>query len=420
MSAPTSSPPVRRKGWFALPLSIKIIIALVIGGLAGTLWGPEAAVLKPVSDVVLGFLKLLATPLILLAVMRALMQSNVGGRKAGKLLWILMSNTVVAILVGILVANVLQPGSHFKPDVATKVIDKKPYNLLDDLLTRIPTDIVSPLLKNEILGIIVLAVVFGLAFRKVKQSNDPSIQSGLSTIENLMNAIYAAVMVMLHWVFELVPIMVLAVVTRTVGEKGFHPFVTLLWFALAVISALLIMACFYLFRLRLQSWVRPVAFLRGAKDALAMAFSTASSAATLPVTFESATKSIGVSEENASLGIMVGGTFNHDGTALYEAMAALFISQFLGLNLGFEQQFTVVIMSVVASVGAAGIPEAGLVTMLAVFTAVKLPTEYIAFLLPLDWFLDRCRTTINVMGDLSSTCILDGKVRPVAIEMTSD
>jgi DAACS family dicarboxylate/amino acid:cation (Na+ or H+) symporter len=109
------------------------------------------------------------------------------------------------------------------------------------------------------------------------------------------------------------------------------------------------------------------------------------------------------------MGIMVGGTFNHDGTALYEAMAALFVGQALGMHLGLGHQIVVVFMSIIASVGAAGIPEAGLVTMLAVFSAVHLPAEYVPLLLPLDWFLDRCRTAMNVMGDLTVTCLLDGK-----------
>jgi Na+/H+-dicarboxylate symporter len=111
------------------------------------------------------------------------------------------------------------------------------------------------------------------------------------------------------------------------------------------------------------------------------------------------------------MGSLVGANFNNDGTALYEAMSALFISQMIGQNLGLEQQLLVVLTSVVASVGAAGIPEAGLVTMTLVFNAVGLPTEYIAILLTVDWFLDRCRTAINVMGDMNVSCLLDGKVR---------
>jgi DAACS family dicarboxylate/amino acid:cation (Na+ or H+) symporter len=180
---------------------------------------------------------------------------------------------------------------------------------------------------------------------------------------------------------------------------------------IAVLLALALQAGFYLTRLRFGSWVRPGRFLSSASDALVMAFSTASSAATLPVTYASVKDGMKVREESAGLGVMVGGTFNHDGTALYEAMAALFIGQALGQHLGLGQQVLVVLMSILASVGAAGIPEAGLVTMLAVFSAVHLPTEYIPLLLPLDWFLDRCRTAINVMGDMTVTCLLDGKTQ---------
>jgi Na+/H+-dicarboxylate symporter len=136
---------------------------------------------------------------------------------------------------------------------------------------------------------------------------------------------------------------------------------------------------------------------------------------TMPVTFEGL-RQVGLREESASLGALVGSNFNNDGTALYEAMAALFVSQMLatqglGAELTLLQQLSVVVTSVVASVGAAGIPEAGLVTMTLVFHAVGLPVEYIALLLPVDWFLDRCRTVINVMGDMNVSCMLDGRVR---------
>src|ERR1043165_5806144 len=117
------------------------------------------------------------------------------------------------------------------------------------------------------------------------------------------------------------------------------------------------------------------------------------------------------SEESAAMGALVGSNFNNDGTALYEAMAALFVAQLLSLHLSLVQQLTIVLTSIVASVGAAGIPEAGLVTMTLVFSAVKLPIEYIALLLTVDWFLDRCRTMINVLGDMTVACLLDGKVR---------
>jgi DAACS family dicarboxylate/amino acid:cation (Na+ or H+) symporter len=182
-------------------------------------------------------------------------------------------------------------------------------------------------------------------------------------------------------------------------------------FVVAVILALLLQAAYYLTRIRFGSWVRPRQLLAGIRDALVMAFSTASSTMTMPVTFDRLRTRVGLRERSASLGALVGSNFNNDGTALYEAMAALFIAQLLGIELSLGDQVLVVLTSVVASVGAAGIPEAGLVTMTLVFTAVRLPTEYIALLLSVDWFLDRCRTAINVLGDVNVACLLDGKER---------
>jgi Na+/H+-dicarboxylate symporter len=176
-----------------------------------------------------------------------------------------------------------------------------------------------------------------------------------------------------------------------------------------VLLALAVQALYYLLRIRFGSWVRPMKLLAATSDALVMAFSTASSTITMPITYDRLRTRVGLREQSASLGALVGSNFNNDGTALYEAMAALFVAQMLGIELTLGQQVMVVLTSVVASVGAAGIPEAGLVTMTLVFTAVNLPTEYIALLLTVDWFLDRCRTMINVLGDMNVACLLEGQ-----------
>jgi len=213
----------------------------------------------------------------------------------------------------------------------------------------------------------------------------------------------------LHWIIALVPLAVLCKVAFVVGTQGFRPFVALGWFIVAVLVALALQSIYYLTQVKLWSWVPPIRLVRGTRDALAMAFSTASSTVTMPVTYACLREKVGLRQESASLGALVGSNFNNDGTALYEAMAALFVAQMTGVDLSFTQQAMVVVTSVVASVGAAGIPEAGLVTMTLVFSAVHLPTGYIALLLPVDWFLDRCRTAINVMGDMNVSCILDGR-----------
>ena len=136
----------------------------------------------------------------------------------------------------------------------------------------------------------------------------------------------------------------------------------------------------------------------------------------MPVTYACLKEKVGVREKSASLGALVGANFNNDGTALYEAMAALFVAQMIGMDLTMIQQLTVVFTSILASVGAAGIPEAGIVTMTLVFTAVGLDVSKIPILLTVDWFLDRCRTMINVLGDVNVACLLDGKTQETSGE----
>jgi Na+/H+-dicarboxylate symporter len=218
-------------------------------------------------------------------------------------------------------------------------------------------------------------------------------------------------LVVLHWIIQLVPIGVFAIVAKVVGTEGFAPFQSMGLFVVAVLLALALQATWYLLRIKYFSWARPLEVLRGVRDALVMAFSTGSSTATMPVTYDCLKDKVGLREESASMGALVGANFNNDGTALYEAMAALFIAQTLGQDLSFTQQLIVVFTSIIASVGAAGIPEAGIVTMTLVFTAVGLPIESIPLLLTVDWFLDRCRTTINVLGDVNVSCLLDGRTQ---------
>lgn len=405
------------KNWYqAIPLFVKIIIALVIGAVIGHYFfthpNPDAAIqpgsFKWISDLVLRMLRLLATPLIFSAVLSSIVSSQITGKKAGRLMGLLMGNTVIAILIGLLVANIVQPGKHFEfnKDVAP---NKEAYNIWTHLYDSIPADFITPFVKNDIISIIILAISLGIAMRICLQSPNETIARSVQSLTNVMSALFQLMITILKWVFELVPFAVFAVVINVVGTKGLEILANMVWWVGSVVVALALMLGIYMIRLMLQSRIKPMQFLKGGSDAFAMAFSTASSAATLPITYRCATEKLGIRPDNANMGIMVGGTFNHDGTALYEAMAALFIAQGIGMHLGFGQQIIIVLMAIIASVGAAGIPEAGLVTMIAVFNAVGLPIEFIPMLLTVDWFLDRCRTTINVVGDMTSTCILDSK-----------
>lgn len=396
-----------------VPLYVKIVIAMVIGALVGVYgksMGFDPTKLKWISDLVLRILRLLATPLIFSAVLSSIITAKVTGKKAGRLMVLLTTNSTVAILIGLLVANVLRPGDKLPPLIADPTLKEKvPYNIWNHLFESVPADFITPFVKNDMISIIILAIALGFGMRILIQSPNEQIGRSITSLQNVLSAIFQLMITILKWVFELVPFAVFAVVAAVVAKNGVGSLLSMGLWILSVVGALLLMLVFYMIRLRLQSKIPSIKFLKGGSDAFVMAFSTASSAATLPVTYKCATEKLEIKEENANLGIMVGGTFNHDGTALYEAMAALLVAQAMGQHLSFQQQIIVVIMAMIASVGAAGIPEAGLVTMIAVFSAVNLPIEFIAFLLPVDWFLDRCRTTINVMGDLTSTCILDAK-----------
>jgi Na+/H+-dicarboxylate symporter len=420
---PPAHPVPPQTGWMArwqgIPLYLRIMAAFALGCLVGVILGqfhgrlqrPGQIALQSLeipSKLVLRLLGALASPLILLAVIHALMHARIPSGFVTRLLRLLILNTLVAIGIGLCVANILQPGrwSKIEPPVEQEHHDKQQIkDPLTLFLDNVPKSLVGPLTdEGKVIAVIMLAVAFGIALRRLKTER-------IGTVEELVDVCLRCLIVILHWLIEVIPLAVFGIVASIVGTKGFQDFVALGGFVLAVLIALSLQATYYLVRIRLKSWVRPIDMLRNTRDALVMAFSTGSSTATMPVTYACLRTKIGLREQSASMGALVGVNFNNDGTALYEAMSALFVGQLLGLHLSIPQQLMVVLTSVVASVGAAGIPEAGLVTMTLVFNAVGLPVRYIAILLTVDWFLDRCRTAVNVMGDVNVSCILDGQQR---------
>jgi DAACS family dicarboxylate/amino acid:cation (Na+ or H+) symporter len=397
--------------WYTrVPLYLRILVGLMIGLVIGAVLNHNesahkyVAVPGMISGLILKLLGALAPPLILVAVLDTLIKARLAGGVVPRMMFLLVLNTLVAIGVGLLVANVIRPGTWvdraaFHP--TTQPIASSD-NSFASLLDNIPSSLVKPLVDNNVIGVILIAAGFGVALRRL-EDDDRRIA------EQMVGVAFKAITIVLHWVIELVPIGVLGIVATEVGSHGFGAFRALSAFVITVVLALLLQLAYYLTRIGIGTWVRPWSILTGMRDAIVMAFSTDSSTATMPVTYRCLKTNIGLREESARMGALVGTNFNNDGTALYEAMAALFISQLIGQHLNFGQQFLVVLTSIVASVGAAGIPEAGIVTMALVFGAVGLPKEYIGLLLTVDWFLDRCRTVVNMMGDVNVSCMLDGK-----------
>jgi Na+/H+-dicarboxylate symporter len=408
--------------WQSLPLYARTLVGMVLGALMGVFWPHAAEVFKGPSKALMGLVQMLAAPVAFFAITHALAGAKIEKGKTPRLIILLITNTCVAILIGMTVANTLQPGTRRtvtaeqrqevnqeKTRHAAKLEQAgnaaKSTTTVDSagqILDKLPKSLLGPFTDGgSVIGVIVLALLLGLALRQV--SPDP--EASVRVLKTFMDAF----IMILHWVVQLVPLIVMGVVAEEVATNGFSSFFSLIWLILAVLLALALQFCYYMIRVRIGSWVRPRDLVRGCRDALAMAFSTASSTATMPVTYECLVTNVKVRESSANLGALVGANFNNDGTALYEAMAALFVAQLLGYHLPWDSQLVIVLCAVAASVGAAGIPSAGLITMTLVFTAVGLPLEYSLLLIPIDWFLDRFRTMINVCGDLCVSCVLDGR-----------
>jgi len=394
--------------WTGTPLYQRIIGALILAVGVGLVLGDSAAVLAQPAKLFLRLLTAIAPPLILFAIVRALTNAELPPGTGRRLAGLLLLNTLVAIFIGLAVANLVRPGEwHELIPAPPGITPKTSTGPIQQFLENVPRSLLGPLTdQGNVLGVIIVAIAFGVALRRLRDHP-------LRNVRDAVEVGFQALIVVLHWIIEVIPFGIFGIIASIVGTQGFAAFIPLGGFVLAVILALLLQAVWYLARIRLHSWARPLAVLKGTRDALVTAFSTASSTATMPVTYACLRDRVGLRERSASLGALVGSNFNNDGTALYEAMAALFVAQLLGMDLSFYQQMLVVVTSVAASVGAAGIPEAGLVTMTMVFNAVGLPIEFIAILLSVDWFLDRCRTTINVLGDINVSALLDGKQRAV-------
>ena len=306
---------------------MQILIALILAVGLGVLLGagnpsPSAAeVAKDLAipcTLILKALRALATPLILLAVINAFMTTEIPERSGRRLSFLLLTNTLVAIIIGLLVANIIRPGrwGRFAAPTNTEAVKKTldPWGLVE---STVPDAVLKPLVDNNVIQLIVLALAFGIILRRLKAQQIAGGKNEYLAIEHGVITLFEAVIGILKWVIALVPLAVFGIVAQTVALKGFAPFKSLGIFIIAVLIALFLQACYYLTRVQFGSWVKPKRFIRGATDPLFAAFSTASSTATMPITFRALLDKIGLRESSASLGALVGSNFNNDGTALY-------------------------------------------------------------------------------------------------------
>jgi DAACS family dicarboxylate/amino acid:cation (Na+ or H+) symporter len=396
----------KKKG---MPLYAQILIGMVLGVICGLAAGSRASGLGEVGKLVIQLIKALAAPLLFLAIVDAFLRAHVRIRSALVMLGVAAVNAAVALGIGLGLSNWLQPGRALASGVTAAPgaapaapAARDSLDFFKTLAGYIPSSVLQPFADNAIIPLVLLAVLTGLALRRVVDS-DPAHEPARAFV----TAALRATEVMLGWIIRLVPLAVFGVVAKTVGEKGFAPFRGLAaYLGVALLGLALQIAIVY------QGWIVLVArrglrwFWSGARDAVVYALGASSSLATLPVTLRCLER-MGVSMPSARLVAGVGTNLNNDGILLYEAMAVLFVAQAHGIELTAGQQVAAALSCALAGMGIAGIPDAGLISLSLVLAAVGLPTELLPLLLTVDWVLSRARATTNVIADVTGSVVVD-------------
>lgn len=407
-----------------LKLHWQIFIALLIAVIVGLAVTPETSFLGVSIVSVFDFfgklflnaLKMIIVPLIVSSIIMGI--SNLGssdafGRLGGKTLGYYILTSTFSILIGLTIVNLVQPGivdgepakeilglSADTNEVTAKVEGKTAGDVVGIFLRMIPTNVVHAAAEGQMLGIIFFSLLFGFFMTKIKLETQKALQT-------FWQGVFDVMMLITDLVMKFAPIGVFALVAKVVTVSGLEAFEPLLTFFFTVLIALLIHIVIVMpLLLRFIGGVSPIKHYQAMSPALLTAFSTASSSATLPVTIDCVEDRAGVSNRVSSFVLPLGATVNMDGTALYECVAAIFIAQAYGLDLTFAQQFTVVVLALMTSIGVAGIPAASLVAIAIILAAIGLPAEAIGLILAVDRVLDMCRTAVNVFSDSCGAVII--------------
>ncbi len=390
-------------------LIIGIILGVILGGFVGSLYPEIGIKLGFLGTLFLNALKMIVLPLIVVSITLSIMKVGNLGSIGLKTLFYYLITTGIAVFIGIVVVNVIHPGdggmalTGQMPDI---VSSKENMSLVDVLLLKF----VSPNLFNsaeefEILPLVVASILFGAAFASLGRES--------KVIVEVFTILDKAIMKIVHWIMIFTPIGIFSLIAERIGLAGgggavFELAMELGKYVLSVVVGLFIHG-FIVLPVILILFARrnPLEYVQSLGKALLTAFSTASSSATLPLTMEGVIDEAKVTPKVGRFVLPLGATINMDGTALYEAVAVIFIAQSYGIELGMAEMVVIFFTATLAAIGAAGIPEAGLVTMVLVLQAVGLPLEGVGLILAIDWLLDRFRTTVNVWGDGIGAAVID-------------
>lgn len=403
-----------------LALYWQILIALLLAILVGSLVTEETTlagitlvdVFSFIGTLFLNALQMIIVPLIMASIITGVASmGNSGdlGRLGTKTIAYYAASSLIAILIGLMVVNIMTPGlidgepagdrlnldaDQSRVEGAISQTEGRGMGDVVDIFVRmIPTNVIAAAAEGQMLGLIFFSLVFGFFMMKTEGA-------GRDTLFNFWQGVADTMMRITMWIMRFAPYGVFGLVAETIASTGFAAFRPMLVFFITVVLALALHAFVALpLALKLVGRVRPVKHFRAMSPAMLTAFSSASSSATLPLTMECLQDNAGVSKRTSSFVLPLGATINMDGTALYECVAAIFLAQAYGLDLNFTTQFTIVLIALLTSIGVAGIPAASLVAITVILTAIGMPLEAVGLLLVTDRILDMCRTAVNVFSD---------------------
>lgn len=389
-----------KKG-FVLQIIVAFIVAVIVGGV----FGEKATIVQPLGDLFLRLIKFIIVPLILSTIIVGV--SGTGGVKklgklGGKAMLYFLSTSLIAIFLGILAGVIFAPGKGSSATLEAGVSEGATSDgVIATLLNIIPTNPIEALTTANVLQIIFFAIFIGIGITIVGEKAKP-VQSFFEGLSEIMYKITEMIM-------KLVPIGIFGLLAPIIGTYGVSVLLPLMKVIIAMVVASIIhIAVTYGLAVRTFGKMNPIRFFKGIFPAASVAFATCSSSGTLPVTMKNVQENLGVSKETSSFILPLGATINMDGTAIYMGITVMFIAQYFGESLSVVQLLTVALMGTLASIGAAGVPGAGLVMLTMVLTAVNLPLEGIALIAGIDRVLDMIRTSVNIIGDASACTVVEG------------
>lgn len=369
---------------------------------------------KPLGDIFIRLLNMIAVPLVLASLIvgaASLTDIRHIAKIGGKTIGFYALTAVMAITIGLVLANIIQPGQHmteetkqrlmqtYQDDASSKIEQNISLNIVDFLVNMVPKNPFKAIADGDFLQIVFFAILTGVFLSQIHTERTKA-------VIGFFDGLSGAMILMVEKVMLIAPYAVFTLISATVAEFGFSILQTLLLYSVTVVLGLTILTfAEYPLLLKIFTKVNIVKFFRVQRPVIAVAFSTSSSAATLPVTMDICEKKLGVPNKIASFVLPLGTTVNMDGTALYQAVAAMFIAQVYGFDLSITQQLTIVLTAALAAIGTAPVPGVGLIMLIIVLKSVGVPEEGIALIIGVDRLLDMCRTVPNVIAD-SLACVV--------------